>query len=211
MLPIRFHRSIARLLVAPALCAAGAGIMVGAGCSQPRSEFHIVDWRGVGQREHFHETYDECFYSASRNGRVDIVARRKDPGPDGAAITQIMHLRTRFPTIPGTTPAESSMINATVHFAIIDGHGGVCYEGAGFVSTHEDAQRGALAGALERAELAENRRVGHGGELFQRARVTGTFHAQRSPRKVVALLNEMDRLFGPQPDYRPRPQADEPL
>jgi hypothetical protein len=187
-------------------------MIVLAGCTEPTTEFHIVNLRGMGDREHFHERFNECYYTVSPGGRIDIVARRIDPGvPPADPVTQIVHLRTAFRAIPGTTYAEESMINATVHFAVLDGHGGVCYEGAGFLSSEEDPKKGVLVGELERAHLDENRSAGQGGEIFNRVDLTGTYAATRSRRKVVSLLNEMSRIFGPQPDYRPPPRHTDPL
>lgn len=104
------------------------------------------------------------------------------------------------------------MINATVHYAVLDGRGGVCYEGAGFISTEEVPEEGLLIGALERAHLAEQRSAGEGGSgIFKRVELTGTYRAERSRRRAVALLNELARVFGPQPDYQPPPRHDDPL
>jgi len=183
-----------------------------AGCQEPVTEFHMVNVRGAGDREDFHQVFSECYYAISPGGRVDVVARRVDPDQaTGLTVTQLVHMRTAFRAVPGTTFAEQSMINATVHFAVLDGHGGVCYEGAGFLSTEENARRGLLVGELERAHLDKNRSAGRGGEVFQRVDLTGTYHAVRNRAKVFALLNEMNRLFGPQPDYIPPPRHSDPL
>ncbi|MCB9866649.1 MAG: hypothetical protein H6816_08460 [Phycisphaerales bacterium] len=190
----------------------GVAVAALTGCAEPRTEFDVVNVQGVGQRERFHQPFDECFYTIDRGGQVDMVARRVERGPNpGERVAQVIHVQTEFRAVPGSTPAESSMINATVHYAVLDGQGGVCYEGAGFFSTKEDPETGVMTGALERARLEENRAAGQGASVFNRVELTGTYRAIRNRRRVVRLLNELDRLFGPQPDYRPAPRADDPL
>jgi hypothetical protein len=201
---------IIRRISAYTLNAALAGAIL-AGCAEPQTQFEIVNLKGVNEREHFSQQFDECFYTIGRGGRIDLVARRTDPGSGGGRVTQLIHLKTEYTAVPGTTHAEESMINATVHYAVLDGQGGVCYEGAGFVSTEELPDEGLMLGALERAKLDENRRVGQGSEVFERVDLTGTYRAVRSRRRVVALLNELNRVFGLHPDYRPEPRYDDPL
>jgi hypothetical protein len=154
----------------------------------------------------------------SRDGRVMTgklehaqVTRNRhmiETGPDEPPISQLVHLRTAYRTMPGVTHAESSMINATVHYVILDGFGGTCYEGAGHLSTHESRDGRVMTGKLEHAQVTRNRHIGQGGDIFVRAKLRGGYHAVRNRRKVVAMLNEINRLLGPQPDYTDQPTND---
>lgn len=192
--------------------AAGLGVLVAmTGCSEKGTRFSIVNHRSVGETEHFHELFDECYYSVSPGGNVDVVARRRIPADaENEALTQIVHIRTVFRAVPGTTHADSTMINGLVNYAIVGEGGGACFEGAGFVSCKEDRKRIELSGELEEARLHPNRRVGRVGDIFNQAVIQGTFQASRDTKKVVAILNELSRYFGPQPRYQP-PDRDEPI
>jgi hypothetical protein len=185
------------------------GILALTGCGERRTAFNMVTIDPTGASERFHETFDECYFSVSPHRRVDVIARRViETGPDEPPISQLVHLRTAYRTMPGVTHAESSMINATVHYVILDGFGGTCYEGAGHLSTHESRDGRVMTGKLEHAQVTRNRHIGQGGDIFVRAKLRGGYHAVRNRRKVVAMLNEINRLLGPQPDYTDQPTND---
>ncbi len=192
---------------------AGAVLLVAAvGCRESVTRFDIVNYRGVGDREHFHEVFPECYYSISAGGRVDLVARRHVEGNrEIPSVTQVVHARTEYQAIPGRTHADASMINATVHYAILGDAGGACFEGGAFFTFEEDPEKGAMEGALEHSTLEPSRRVGDGGQVFDRAELTGVFQATRNRRRVVAILNELNRVFGPMPQYQPPARPRDPI
>ena len=192
-------------------------LAVGTGCRERTTRFEITNYRGVGRTEYFHEVFDECYYTIGPSGNVDVVARRHTPGSaggrrsDAESITQIIHLRTVFRAIPGTTHAERSMINGMVNYAILSDNGGACFEGAGFLTFTEKRRKPELIGRLEQAKLHSNRRVGWVGEIFDRAELTGEFLARRNRKKVIRILNELNRVFPPQPSYQPPADRTDPM
>lgn len=189
----------------PAVVAA----MLIAGCAPRHTRFDIVDHRAGVEPTHYFESFDECYYTTDGLGRIDLVARRLSP-PDeetGGEVTQVIHLKGIWRADPGRTFADPTMINATVSYLIVSGGRGAGFEGAGFLSFNEDRWTRTAAGRLELAKLAPKRRFGEGEHLFDRAELQGQFHAVRDPRRVVRILNEMRRLFGPLPRHEPRPEG----
>jgi len=52
---------------------------------------------------------------------------------------------------------------------------------------------------LERASVSPTRRLGQTEGVFHRAALRGSLHAVRDDSKVVALLQELEGLFTPDP------------
>jgi hypothetical protein len=183
------------------------------GCGDKVTRFEIANHRAVGDTEYFHEQFDECYYAIAPNGNVDLIARRHLPavGEANEALTQIVHVRTVYRAIPGTTHVSSSMINGVVSYVILSSRGGACFEGAGFLLCEENRAKRSLTGELERATLHPSRRVGSVGSIFDRAVLRGEFFATRDERKVVAILNEIERVFGPLPPYVPPADRRDPI
>jgi hypothetical protein len=185
-------------------CFAFLSILAG-GCTVPPREtrFEVINYTSSGESERLHDLFDECYYAVSPSGNVDILARRVVQDPTSqASILQIVHLHTIYRAKPGTTYADSTMINGTVTYAIVVGHDGTAFEGGCFLTCNEDSRRGILTGRLEHARLSPNRRVGNEARVFEKADVTGMFRATHDPAKTISLLNELNRFFGPQPDYQ---------
>lgn len=193
----------------PAYCAAllAAWLLAGlAGCSARKTELQIIDYRpspaGEGRAPDVYvETFDEAFYRIDDAGNVDIVLRREQPGLDDPArlFVQIVHVRSLWRSIPGRTVAHRTQINATVSYLILSGAVGASFEGAGSVFYDPGDEGDVLTGELERAYLTPQRRLNGGRALFTRAELSGQFRATYDPRRVVRVLNDMDRLFGPPP------------
>ena len=184
-------------------------VFVGAGCGEKITRFEITNYRTAGETEFFHETFDECFFAKGPDGNVDVVARRRIPADgENERLTQLVHLRTVFRAVPGTTPADQTMINGIVAYAIVGEHGGVCFEGAGFVSCADRKDGALLVGELEQAKLRAHRRRGRVGEIFEAAVLAGPFRATRDRKRVISLLNELSSFFGPHPHYQPTPRQD---
>jgi hypothetical protein len=177
-----------------------------AGCGPQVTKFFIDDHQAGGPATRYFEEFPECYYSPDAHDRVDIVGlRRSNDDPDSEPVLQVIHIRQVWQAVPGTTFAEESMINATVSYLIVGPDGGASFEGGGFVTYTENRDQTGLAGQLESSALTPQRRLGQGGEIFDRVSVTGTFRAERDKRQVVRILNEMKRLFGPMPRYEPPP------
>ena len=135
------------------LALAGAALI--AGCSARTSTFDIIDYReGAGARP-FRETFDEAYYDFDASGNVDIVLRRIEPADadPGLEITQVIHIRTVWRSIPGKTIAHRTQINAAVSYAIVHGGMQASFEGAGSVFFTENRAKSAINGTLEQALL----------------------------------------------------------
>ena len=169
------------------------------GCAARTSVFNIVDYREAGQARRYQETFHEAYYDVDGEGNVDVVLRRKEPGQSNPAleITQVIHLRTVWRSIPGKTVAERTQINATVSYSIVSGRIGALFEGAGSVFIKENRAGDLLGGALELALLKPKRRLSVGGDIFALAELSGEFRAVKDRRRVVRIVNDMNRLFGP--------------
>lgn len=194
-----------QIVFAAAVCAALIGLVLipAAGCRAPSTAFEIVDYRQPGDARRYRETFDEAYYYVDDHGNLDLVLRRCTPagGTSSHGITQVIHMRTVWRSIPGTTVAHRSQINATVSYLIVSGSMGGSFEGAGSVFFDQRKGEDVITGSLDLAILRPKRRLLSGEDLFKRAELTGTFTARRDPRRVVRIINEMNRLFGPLPSH----------
>jgi len=179
-----------------------AALMLAA-CAPRTTQFYIADHRTLGPPTFYAETFDEAFYRTDAQGNVDLILRRERPGRDDPdqPVIQVIHIRTFWRAIPGTTVADTDQINATVSYLIVSGQIGATFEGAGSLFFKHHKRGDVLTGELERAYLTPMRRLNQGKALFEHAELAGEFRAERNPRKVVRILNEMEQLFGPLPLY----------
>ncbi|MGB2987339.1 MAG: hypothetical protein WBE26_15850 [Phycisphaerae bacterium] len=192
--------------VASALIAAVAlPLFVATGCSVRASTFEIVDYREPGKAKRYRETFDEGYYDLDEHGNVDVVLRRAAPGESDPkqTITQTIHIRSVWRSIPGETVAHRTQLNGTVSYHIVAGRIGATFDGAGSVFFNLNYRKDSLTGTLDLAVLRPKRQLATGSSLFKRAELKGEFHATRDPRRVVRIINEMDRLFGPLPPHQP--------
>jgi hypothetical protein len=180
-----------------------APLWLAAGCQPYRTRFEITDYRDVAPPARYFEDFDECFYALDADGTLDVVARRVGASlPDSnAGTTQVLHVRRIWPAIPGMTHVERTQINARVSYWIVGASGGIGFEGGGFITCNENHAGDVLTGQLELSALTPTRRVEPAPELFQQAEVTGAFRARRDKARVVRILNELERTFGPLPRY----------
>ena len=170
------------------------------GCSTRTTTFEITDYRDVGDARRYRETFDEAYYTLDERGNVDIVLRRATaPGDPGAAqaITQVIHIRSVWRSIPGDTVAHRTQINATVIYHILSGRIGATFEGAGSVFYERVRKSDVIRGTLDLATLRPKRRLTAGTTLFRQAEIVGKFEAKENPRRVIQIMNEMNRRFGP--------------
>ncbi len=168
-----------------------------AGCAPTTSRFFVKDYRVGGESKSYTETFDEAYYRMLADGNVEIVLRRTAPGVDNPAevITQVIHLRSLWRSIPGTTVAESSQINSAVCYMIEIGGSGATFEGTGSLFFNESKDGQTLTGSLDYALLKPTRRIGHGPAVFTRAELRGTFTAQNDPRRTIRGINQIERTF----------------
>jgi hypothetical protein len=185
--------------------AIAAGIALVTGCQPTTNTFQLINYRHGGGTERFQQQFDECYYSVHSDGNVEIVAQRRsrELGASKLDVTQILHVRTLYRAIPGRTAVDRSMINASITYAIVSDAGGACYEGGGFLTGRQRNGKAKFVGHLEDAKLHPSRSVGDAPGLFDLAQLHGHFTARRDRARVVAILNELDRLFGPRPRYEP--------
>ncbi len=169
------------------------------GCSARNSTFQITDYRQGAQAKRYRETMDEAYYDFDAQGNVDIVLRRSQPAQSDPQhdITQVIHIRTVWRSIPGETVAERTQLNGTIRYHIVHGGVGATFEGAGSVFYRLDRSEESLSGSLDQALLRPKRRLGAGSDIFKRAELAGRFQATRDRRRVVRIINDMERLFSP--------------
>lgn len=142
---------------------------------------------------------DEAYYDFDARGNLDIVLRRSTPGrvDPRKDVTQVIHIRTVWRSVPGDTVAESTQINGTVIYHLIHGSVGATFEGAGSVFYTLDSRSQRITGSLDEALLRPKRRMGVGADIFNCAEIRGRFQATRDHRRVVRIVNDMERIFGP--------------
>ena len=174
------------------------GISSMVGCSARQSVFRITDYRDTHEPITYTETFGEAYYSIDGQGNLDLVLRRNTPGEKdhGEPITQIVHIRSFWRSIPGRTVASSSQINSTISYLIMTGRVGAAFEGAGSVFFKENRSQDTLTGSLEEASLSPTKQRSGGMDLFGHARLTGTFRATHDRRRTVRIINEIEQMLG---------------
>lgn len=183
-------RTSARLL--------GVGLAtLSAGCSNRDTAFVITDHRAPGSVLRYRETFPQGYYAVDDDGNVDIVLRRESRAPESPyePITQVVHIRTVWKSVPGNTIAHRTQINGTVSYFITTGRSGATFEGAGSVFFTLDRKRRELTGELELASLRPKRRLASTGDLFADAELSGTFTAVEDPRRAFRIIHDMNRQF----------------
>jgi hypothetical protein len=203
-MPAAGARNIARMIITLSVAGAAAVVAAASGCSAYASTFEIVDYRQAGSAERYRETFDEGYFDIDEHGNVDIVLRRAAPTSDRASqtITQIVHIKSVWRSIPGTTVAHRTQLNGTISYHILSGQTGASFEGAGSIFFDLGMGKDSLSGTLGLAVLHPKRRLAADPLLFRQAELKWHFRASRDPRRVVRIVNEMNRLFR-QPPNRP--------
>ena len=181
-------------------------IIAQAGCAPTVSQFFVKDYRAGGESKAYTETFDEAYYRKLADGNVEIMLRRTARGIDHPAetITQVIHLRSLWRSIPGTTVAESSQINAAVCYMIEVGGSAATFEGTGSLFFNESKNGQTITGSLDYALLKPTRRIGHGPDVFTRAELRGTFTAHNDPRRTIRGINQIARTFAQSADTNGR-------
>jgi len=180
--------------------------MLAPGCARPKEKaFQIVDHRKDGSVSRFRETFGPGSFDVGPTGNYEIVLVNEqfDANDPSANISQVLHIRTLWQSIPGRTVADRTQINCIVSYYIVSGQLGQAYEGAGslFISADRDGER--LTGTLDLARLKPVRQLAASAELFNRVDIAGRFTAARDRKRTQQLANDMDRRFGPRPRTEP--------
>lgn len=180
-------------------------LSLGVGCAAPPNSFEILDYREAAQPKRYRETFEEAYYDVDAIGNLNLVLRRQAPVEPGKPqeLTQVIHIRSFWNSMPGRTIAERTQINGQVSYLVFSGEAGAGFEGSGSVFFSKDWTGSLLIGTLDHATLKPKRRLAVGSEVFARADIKGNFKAKHDPRAVVRLMNDMQRLFGPLPPYVP--------
>jgi hypothetical protein len=180
--------------------ALSAVTLVGTGCGPKGTTFQVVDFRDAGVEKDYLQDFGECFYRVDGQGHVELVAREISESGEGPATVQVIHVRTFLELDPSRTGSDATMINATVSYLITTGPIGASFEGSGYVF-YRRRMGDILTGELELSSLKPTRRLGEADRLFDRAELSGTFRAVRDQSRVVSIVNDMRRRFGPMPSY----------
>lgn len=181
-------------------------VLLPAGCAPRITRLQLQEIDPSGHSGDFFQDFGECFYSLRPGGDLSIVLRFEAPATvdPRQTIRQVVHLRCFWQPRPGVTDAEESMINGSVCYVMQTGVTAISYEGGMFVSFKIDRRKKRITGKLESSELKPLRRragaQGPFGTLFAK----GTFVGVEHPRRVTAILNEMERHLGVRPVYTPR-------
>ena len=170
-------------------------VAVTTGCAPRSTIFEITDYHDPRNPKRYVEEFDEAYYDLDEHGNVDLVLRRSQPAGSGAhvPITQIIHIRSFWRSIPGATVAHRTQVNGTVTYLIQTGQVASIFEGAGSIFFKQHRRNDVLTGTLDLAQLRPVRRAATDSPLFQKTQLRGEFRAERNPRKVLRLINDLNR------------------
>jgi hypothetical protein len=170
-------------------------------CTIQQSRLDVIDFAEDGSTNHYVESFDEAYYDIDDNGNLDLILRRANAGrmADELDLTQVVHIRSIWRSIPGQTIAHDDQINATINYAIMASSTGHTFEGAGSVFFRVSKRKGVLTGELGRAVVKPSRQTSPTRPLFSRAALSGSFRAIYDPKQVKLIKNELRRIFGPHP------------
>ncbi|MBN1342707.1 MAG: hypothetical protein JXQ73_08515 [Phycisphaerae bacterium] len=191
------------------LACIGALLCLSVGCAKQKRELRIRSFRDNAEPTELFERFDEAYYSHDARNSLDLVLRsvRSSKQDPTQVIRQVVHVNAFWKPVPGHTFVESTQCNATIVYMIGTGPVSISYEGAGFITFKRDWLTKKLTGHIESGELAPLRRVGRPKDLLGQAQITGEFVARPDKTRVFALLGELRRELGPQPEYT-RPPDD---
>lgn len=201
------RRLPARVLMAAVPLLVLAGLMAG-GCGQKSAELTLTSLQSNAT---FLQQFSKAYVTKGATGGSEIVLVDEQAVNGGAsadageavpasasgatALRQVMHLKVLWKPRRGTKQSHPSYTNAGLRWYVIgDGDGGgddvLEYSGAGFVALQETA-----AGTQVTIRNATLKPVAapRGGlcDPVGPARLTGTFIAKKSPRRVKSLLAEV--------------------
>lgn len=170
-------------------------------CAIPQSRLDVIDFSQDGSTNHYSEDFDEAYYDIDDHGNLDLILRRAHAGrmSEEMDLTQVVHIRSIWRSIPGQTIADDDQINATINYAIMASSTGHTFEGAGSIFFRSAQRKDVLIGQLGRAVIKPSRKNSPTQPIFSRVELSGSFRAVRNTRQVKLIKNDLRRLFGSHP------------
>ncbi len=169
-------------------------VLLAIGCSSVQSTLKVVDFRDSANVRSYSATFDEAYYDIDPRGNLNLILRHQPSAKPGEpAVSQVLHVRTVWRSIPGNTVAHNSQINGVVAYAITSGGQTSLYEGAGAIFFFNDPFAGTLKGSLGRVVLTPADGQSSDDSVFERIELTGTFSAEPDARRTIQAMNELER------------------
>ena len=168
------------------------------GCQSPRTtriELTTFDAKGAAKL-HYSE-FRRASYRMSPGNELELVFRSERPSSidPTQAITQIVYIKSFWKSIPGTTYADSSQINARVQYALLTPPTGMRYDGSAFIHYGFQTGTGRLVGTLEDGTLSPRYRMGDAADPLGPCRFSGKFVATENPGDVVNAAQMLGSQF----------------
>lgn len=150
-----------------------------------------------GSPQHLRQRFSRAWYYQSGRDELVIALETRDSGAgaQGERIEQIVVVETFWRPHPGRTPAEPTMINATLWYAIRMGREWVGYRGAGFVSYGVDRATGHLRGHIESVLVHPAVRSERVALPFRSARISGEVVALPHAARAAELARRVEAIF----------------
>lgn len=165
------------------------------GCASTASTLKVVDFRDAANVRSYSATFDEAYYDIDPRGNLNLILRHQpSPKPGVPAVSQVLHVRTVWRSIPGSTVAHDSQINGVVAYAITSGGQTSLFEGAGAIFFFNDPVTGNFNGSLGRVVLTPADGQSSDDSVFERIELTGTFSAEPDTRRTTQAMNELERV-----------------
>lgn len=171
---------LAMLVLSPAAC-------------QPKvTRLRITDLAQPDQPQQLFEQFDQSVFGRDEDGNVRIVLRSVVPSriDPRQTVEQLVLIKSRYRPVPGQSPVEATMINASIHYVIATGPSTAAYEGAGFLSYSISRDGKTLIGRIESGQIGISSESGRRALPFGRSQISGELIATNDPRTCARLIRE---------------------
>lgn len=176
-------------LLAGVIC--GTALVFG-GCQKPSATLTFVSYADPYFPERSTLTFRECTYRIDPGGDIHVVARRDTTeGEDHLAVREFLHVQVYWRPHPGKTPADPTMADALIRYAIATREGTAFYTGTGFVFPRTKPGR-TLEIALESGRLRLVSTAGTLRDVLGETRVSGSLIARRDPGTTARFTHELE-------------------
>jgi hypothetical protein len=168
------------------------------GCVRHIAALQLTSYREPHAPRTYELNLDDCAYYVGSGGDYHIVGRAIDTPENGvgATIEQLLHVHLFWKPWPGKTFANSSMMDATIRYAIVTETGTAVYTGTGFVYPRKQGPRNGIVADIEAANLRLNHVTGNAPELLGSTRLSGTLVAQDDASLAVDIRRRLDLQIG---------------
>lgn len=172
--------------------------LVAAGCGGVPNRILIETFNEPLSPRKYVTHFTEAYFARAADGGLDILLNWKQPtqADPTQEMQQVVFAHAFWTPRPGTTRAETSMLNATLRLMILTPPTGVGYAGAGFLTFTLSRDGTVLDGTIESGELAPATLAGGATPPFGPARISGRIRAAEDRRRVVRLLQEAELKLG---------------